>query len=269
MFLTAHRVVHGTDHGINAYLYWHGRDISGEDPATLLDAPPGVLQLRLIGLPPPGNVVRSFVDIVLPDQSTRVQIEAILDLLDHAKQPEAFPAVWRFGFAAARANMELRLAPIWQEEVAELVGVARACILSYPNLRVTPRYGRRPGKLDGDERALCLDAAARRDTEAVLSFMRQLARARRLAEITDAIQIYSAARGDARVVSFLIDHVPALFSNYYMPTHGSDVFERFVEWGISDPRWADRLRSAAEKGGMVLAQEASRILAELPDGTAR
>jgi hypothetical protein len=118
-------------------------------------------------------------------------------------------------------------------------------VLSFPGLRVTPRYAREPGELEQGERRLCSDAAARKDTEAVLALMRQLARARRLGAVGEAIRVYADGRGDERVRVFLADHVAGIFSNHLVPTFGSEVYERFVEWGLANPRWGDALRAAA------------------------
>ena len=261
MFLTAQRVAQGREQGVNAFLYLHNRDISDEDPVALLDAPPGTLQVQMEELPSGGNRIRSFLDLVVPDQATRASIEALLDLFDHRKAPASFPWVLRFGTAAARLHMDMALATVWQEEVEALVELTRACVLSYPGLRVTPRYARGPGMLDPMERDLCTEAATRRDAEPVLSLMRQLARARRLAELGEVIRLSVTARGDARIGSFLAEHVPAILSNYYLPTHGPDLFNRFIEWGLEHPEWAAEVKKAAVSGdGVTLAEYVDRLL---------
>lgn len=252
MHLTAQRVGHGALQGVNAFLYGHGRDISGEDPVALLEGDPGTLLLRMVEVEPGGNPVRSYLDVVFPDQATRPQIEAILDRIAHIDQPDRFPTVLRLGPAAAQVNMELRLVPVWRDELAELGEVARACVLSFPGLRVTPLYARRPGELDDAERATVLDAAARKDTETVLSLMRQLARARRLAEIAEVIRLYAEARRDPRLRGGLASFVSGIVAHHYVPTYGPDVFERFVEWGLQNPGWGDALNAAALRGGEAL-----------------
>ena len=262
MLLTAQRVTDGQRQGVNAFLYWHGRDILADDPFALLDADPGTLQLRMVELDPGGNRVRSYLDLVIADQATRAQVEVALDILQRAPRPDAVPALVHAGGGAARISMDAGLAPIWQEEVAELVQVARACVLSFPDLRVTPRYSRSAGDLDDGERAICQEAGARGDTETVLDLMRQLLRARRATELAEAVQLYADSRGDSRVRAFLADHVPALFSAHYVSTFGPVVFERFVNHGLDNPGWGQALREAvANADGAAIDRQARRLVA--------
>jgi hypothetical protein len=93
-----------------------------------------------------------------------------------------------------------------------------------------PHVHRRPGALDEEEGALCVDAARRKETETVLSLMRQLARARRLAEIPEVIRLYTDERRDPRLREGLASFVSGIVVNNYVTTYGTDVFERFVEW---------------------------------------
>lgn len=260
MLLTAQRVTSGEKQGVNAFLYWHGRDILADDPFLLLDADPGTLQLRMVELDPGGNRVRSYLDVVIPDQATRAQVEAALDVLERAPRPDAVPALIHVGGGAARISMDAGLAPIWQEEVAELVGVARACVLSFPDLRVTPRYSRSAGSLDEGERAICREAGGRGDTEAVLALMRQLLRARRASELAEAVEVYAESRGDPRVRTFLADHVPALFSAHYVPTFGSVAFEQFVNRGLDNPGWGRALRDAVANADGDAVDREARLL---------
>jgi hypothetical protein len=230
----------------------------------LLDTDPGPLQHKLVELEPGGNRVRSFLDAVVPDQSTRFQVQAILDILEHQREPAAFPVVLRFGTTAVRIHMDAPLAAVWRDEISALVEVARACVLSYPGLRVTPRYTTKPGDLDANERSICETAAAQRDTEAVLSLMRQFGRARRIYEIAEVIQLYASLRMDPRVSGFLEDRVPGIFSNDCMPTYGPDVYERFVEWGIANPDWGLEMVAALRLGGSSgLAEYVKRLIRNL------
>lgn len=263
MLLTAQRVASGEKQGVNAFLYWHGRDILADDPFTLLDADPGTLQLRMVELDPGGNRVRSYLDLVIADQATRSQVEAALDVLEHAARPDVVPAFIHAGGGAARISMDAGLAPIWQEEVAELVGVARACVLSFPDLRVTPRYSRAAGSLDDGERSICWDAGQRSDTDAVLALIRQLLRARRASEVAEAVRVYADSRGDPRVRAFLADHVPALFSAYYATTFGPVVFERFVNRGLDHPGWGHALREAVANADGDAVDREARLLVTL------
>ncbi len=71
MYITAHRVVHPrtTDEGINAFCYRHGSFIwVGLPPAGIPDDNPGELAVSMVAVPPGGNRVRSYFDIIMPDE---------------------------------------------------------------------------------------------------------------------------------------------------------------------------------------------------------
>lgn len=247
MRITAQRVVRADDEGINAFVYWHGRDIEA-DPVALLDRDEGTLQVRLIEVEPGGNRVRSYLDIVVPDQATVPQIDAVLDSFLHVPVPAALPATWRKGSAVARFACDEALAPVWERELGELLELARAAVHSLPSVRAVPRYGSTPGALDPLETAMVEDAARRKDVESILSLLRQLARARRLPEMMEAIERYATAVGDPRVRVFLGNLVPALLTHNYVPTLGMEAFERFVEWSLATPGWAEPIALAAQHG---------------------
>lgn len=248
MRITAQRVVRGTDEGINAFVYWHGRDIETDDPAAQLDRDDGTLQVRLIEVEPGGNRVRSYVDVVVPDQATVPQIDAVLDSFLHVPVPSALPATWRKGSAVARFACDEALAPVWRRELGELLELAGAAVHSLPSVRAVPRYGTTPGALDPLETAMIEDAARRKDVELILSLLRQLARARRLPEMVEAIDRYAGGVGDQRVRVFLADLVPGILTNNYVPTLGMEAFEHFVEWSLGTPGWAKPIAEAVIMG---------------------
>lgn len=260
MRITAQRVARGPDEGINAFVYWHGRDIHADDLMPLLDRDEGTLQVRLIEVEPGGNRVRSYLDVVVPDQATVPQIDAVLDSFLHVPVPGALPAVWRKGPAVARFACDEALAPVWARELGELLELAGAAVHSLPSVRAVPRYGTTPGALDPIETAMVEDAARRKDVEAVLSLLRQLARARRLPEMVETIDRYATTVGDPRLRAFLGGLVPGLLTNNYVPTLGMEAFERFVEWSLATPGWAEPIAGAAERGDRA---EFARQLDEL------
>lgn len=248
MRITAQRVVRGTDEGINAFVYWHGRDIEADDPLALLDREEGTLQVRLIEVEPGGNRVRSYLDVVVPDQASLQQVDTILDSFAHMPVPAALPAQWRKGPAAARFACDELLVAVWEREIGELLELARAAVHSLPIVRAAPRYGSTPGTLDVLEAALVDDAARCKDVDAILSLLRQLARARRLPEIVLAVGRYASAVGDTRIRSFLADLVPGILTNNYVPTLGVEAFDRFIEWSLATPGWAEPIARAVERG---------------------
>lgn len=261
MFATAQRVSAGRVGGINSFLYWHGRDIARSNPVELLDAPPGDLQVRLLEVDPGGNPVRSFLDVVVPDQSTRAHLETVLAMAERMRQPEAFPVTLRVANAAIRLHLDTSLVPVWQEELADLTEHVRACVLSYPGLLVVPRYAGSPGELDDSEHALVAEAAARPDTEAVLELMRQMARARRVGALVEVVAEFATRRGDERLRAFLAEQVPGILANHFVPTFGSEAFERFVEQRLGRPDWGAPLREACVGGDAIrLAELANHLV---------
>lgn len=248
MRITAQRVARSSNEGINAFVYWHGRDIGADHPVARLDREEGTLQVRLIEVKPGGNRVRSYLDVIVPDQATVPQVDAALDSFLHVPIPTALPATWRKGAAAARFACDESLAPVWGRELAELVELAQTALHSLPSVRAVPRYGSTPGTLDPLETAMVGDAALRGDVEPILSLLRQLARARRLPEMVEAIDRYATSVGAPRLRAFLGGQVPGLLSNNYFPTLGLEAFERFVEWSLARPSWAEPLARAAGAG---------------------
>lgn len=181
---------------------------------TRLAAPPGDLQVRLLAVDPGGNPVRSSFDVVVRDQSTRAHLETVPAMAERMRPPEAFPVTLRFANAAIRLHLYTSLVPVWHEDLADLTEHARACVLSYPGLRVVSRCADPPRELDGSEHALVAEAAERPDTEAVLELLRQLARARRIGALAHVVVDFATFRGDDRVRAFLADQVPGILANH-------------------------------------------------------
>ena len=72
MYLVAQRVLApaGTE-GINAFCYVHGPYVwQGLPPAGIPDQNPGTLAAQTIVIRPPGNRVRSYLDVVAPDETS-------------------------------------------------------------------------------------------------------------------------------------------------------------------------------------------------------
>lgn len=121
MRLVAQRVRSPSTHreGINAFCYLHG-------PVTWLDDPPadlpgGVLMNARAEVPPPGNRVRSYLEIVAPDETPshvmEREVEDSIDLLEN--QP--FPLRLQSGDTTFQFDVESALAPAWRQEMRALL----------------------------------------------------------------------------------------------------------------------------------------------------
>lgn len=131
MYLCAQRVLatagpHKGTQGINSFLYLHGAQTwSGPPSADLLpDINPGTIADSLIEVPPPGNRVRSYLDIVAPDGT---RINHLVQAAGRAGVVSALPATWTAGNVWCHFGAEGALAPQWQHELQRLL--ARVVLL--------------------------------------------------------------------------------------------------------------------------------------------
>jgi hypothetical protein len=119
MYLSALHVrcVPSGDEGINAFKYVHGRDWL-EPPAGVPDDDPGRLVKYQFEVPPGGNRVRSFLDVIAPDSSEWEDVRAAIQGgLALSKPP------MNFTYAACRIRFSLDegLRPRWLEEFRQLL----------------------------------------------------------------------------------------------------------------------------------------------------
>lgn len=131
MFLAAQRVLAATGHeGINAFRYLHGGYTwYGLPPPGIPDQNPGILLEQRIEIPPPGNAVRSYLDVVAPDEVFWPEIRpAFYTFVGHA-QRQPFPWEGAFGRCYFRIGMDQLLAKNWRLEIAHLY---RALETVYP-----------------------------------------------------------------------------------------------------------------------------------------
>jgi hypothetical protein len=126
MKLVAQRVVRPADgaSGINVFCYLHpGKSWTGEPPSDLGEAE---LVSELVEIPPPGNNVRSYLDIVAPDDTDSAHIRQAVSsgsgILHDIGQE--LPWSLRFSRISFEFNLELGLAPNWQQELELLLGYA-------------------------------------------------------------------------------------------------------------------------------------------------
>jgi hypothetical protein len=128
MYLTAQHVrsAAGED-GINAFFYQHGAYAwQGLPPHGIPDQNPGTLAAQTIIIPPPGNRVRSYLDIVAPDEAHWSEIRPAFITFVSEAQRDPLPWVGVSGRVFLRLGMERTLARQWQRELADLYRAAQA-----------------------------------------------------------------------------------------------------------------------------------------------
>lgn len=134
MYATAQRVVSPTGpQGVNAYLYRHGEeeariDWRRVDPGELTSSLPGMMVAQKTEIPPGGNHVRSFLDVVGPDSTSPDRIaEALRQFADSA--PRECP--FRSGDLSIQFSADYGLAGAEKREIEALSGRILA-VLSAP-----------------------------------------------------------------------------------------------------------------------------------------
>jgi hypothetical protein len=130
MYVTAHLVrANSGDEGINGFLHHHGADFAWPaDPAALPDAQPGAIVARRIDLPPGGNRVRAYLDVVAPDGTPRAALDQALAAFTRDLAERRNPTVFTAGDVAIRFGVELGLERIRDHQLAMLAGVVRALL---------------------------------------------------------------------------------------------------------------------------------------------
>ncbi len=128
MYLTAQRVrsSEGAE-GINAFQYAHGPDVwDGLPPRGMPDENPGELVAQSILVPPPGNRVRSYLDVVAPDETAPSEIRPAFIAFISDAQRGPLPWIGISGRVFFRVGMEQPLAEQWQREIASLYRATEA-----------------------------------------------------------------------------------------------------------------------------------------------
>jgi hypothetical protein len=110
--------------GINAFCYLHGPIGWLDKPPT--DIQPGKLANSRVEVPPPGNRIRSFLELVTPDVTpSRQVLRAILDCIDLFEN-KSFPLDVLSGDISFQFDLDLALAPGWRQELEFLLHHALA-----------------------------------------------------------------------------------------------------------------------------------------------
>jgi len=132
MYLTSHHVASPiTGHeGVNSFLYSHGAHTWQTPPTDIPDKNPGALMAQSISVRPPGNRVRSYLDIVAPDEIRWDEVRVGLMTFVGESQRTALPWIGQCGRCHFRLGMDHGLAQHWQKEVAVLYRASQALRLA-------------------------------------------------------------------------------------------------------------------------------------------
>ena len=107
--------------GINAFCYHHGPRVwLDRAPAEVVETP-GRLMNAHVEVPPPGNRVRSFLDITTPDTTPNAQVENDVSSCIDLVEDNPFPLDMHSGDTTFQFNLELALAPAWRRELLVLL----------------------------------------------------------------------------------------------------------------------------------------------------
>lgn len=129
MYLTAQHIRSPmTGHeGINAFYYQHGPHVwQGLPPLGIPDENPGELTAQTVTIAPPGNRIRSYLDLAAPDETSWPEIRPAFIAFVSEAQRRPFPWEGIFGRCFFRLGMDRALAQQWQHEVAELYRAVQA-----------------------------------------------------------------------------------------------------------------------------------------------
>lgn len=137
MYATAHHVVSPAGkEAVHAFLHVHGEDFPWPaDPWNLPERAPGKVHWENTTLPPGGNRLRSYLDVLAPDVVTARELDAALTALwaelaaeglgpqgpqGPGSAPLPNPVVFRHGRVVLRFGVELVLAQQRTLEMARL-----------------------------------------------------------------------------------------------------------------------------------------------------
>ena len=133
MYITAHLVRSRDEReGINAFLHVHGAEFHWPDDASSLpDTTPGKTALHRTDLPPGGNDVRAYLDILAPDGTPRSEIDQVLRGFLHDLRERRNPTVFNHGVVTIRFGVEPGLEVLRAEQLEMLVRPALQLLDEY------------------------------------------------------------------------------------------------------------------------------------------
>lgn len=126
MLLTAQRVESGAgDEGVNAFCNLHGSFIwSGAPPAGIPEANPGEPAHQRIEVQPGGNRVRSYLDVIAPDETPTSEILGAVQQFLVVVRDRPLPWTATVGRCTIRFGIDIGLEPVWTEEFRRLIAAA-------------------------------------------------------------------------------------------------------------------------------------------------
>lgn len=124
MYVSAQRVMSPMtgQRGVNIFVYSHGCVWDGPVPVELLpEVNPGALVWRDIQLPPPGNRILSYLDVVAPDDFPREELCNRLAVLKQALPNHGNPTILTWDPVWFRFGLGYVALP-WTTELGALAG---------------------------------------------------------------------------------------------------------------------------------------------------
>lgn len=115
------RSAHRRGNGINAFYYAHGPYVWRDSPPPEIKREPGHLINAHVAVAPPGNSVRSYLEIVAPDETPNATLEqsiaGSIDLFGATRLPLKVQS----GDISFEFDVEQALAPAWRREIIVLL----------------------------------------------------------------------------------------------------------------------------------------------------
>jgi len=125
MLLTAQRVEKAArEQGINAFCNLHGPYDWIEPPPGIPENNPGQRVNQSIQVSPGGNRVRSYLDIIAPDETPTTEILAAVPRFLESVRATPLPWSGRIGRCTFRFGIELGLLSQWPAEFRALLHAA-------------------------------------------------------------------------------------------------------------------------------------------------
>jgi hypothetical protein len=123
MRLTAHRVVRPQtgETGLNAFCYLHGPYAWLDQPPKEIVETPGVLVNAAVEVEPPGNRVRSYLDVWAPDATPNAEIAQAIRNAGDLLEARPLPLRVQSGSVSFHFDADRQLALGWRVELEVLL----------------------------------------------------------------------------------------------------------------------------------------------------
>lgn len=132
MYATAHLVRREGVEGINAFLHEHGAGNPWPtDASTFPETNPGRIVLRRTDIPPGGNSVRAYLDVLAPDATPLEEIRGALRAVAEDLGERRNPTVFRHGVVTIRFGVEGGLELLREQQLGTLAGTVEELLLEW------------------------------------------------------------------------------------------------------------------------------------------